>query len=275
MCNICVAFATISYPLLRCKNTHSAHCKLQVEYRIGNNTLERLPYWIKGERGNIWSRSSADRNLYDGREGRRKPCICVRFWFGLFVLDSQQVPRYNCNDQRWSVSYTWDTLYWHRLTLTHCGRVTHISVGKLTIIGSDNGLSRSRRQAIIWTNAGILLIGPLGTNFSEISSEIHAFSFKKMHLKVSSAKWRLFCLSLNELIPWWIDNSIHYIEWDEITFSFPNFNGADFEVCKWINNFTPHFTGQRDYLSMVRLKLIHVSKRWYTSCFALSWRCKT
>ena len=84
--------------------------------------------------------------------------------------------------------------------LTHWGRVTHICVGKLTIIGSNNGLSPSRRQAIIWTNAGIMLIGPLGTNFSEILSEIHAFSFNKMHLKVSSAKWRLFCLGLNELI---------------------------------------------------------------------------
>ena len=52
--------------------------------------------------------------------------------------------------------------------LTHWGRVTHICVGKLTIIGSDNGLSPGRRQAIIWTNAGILLIWPLGTNFSEI-----------------------------------------------------------------------------------------------------------
>ena len=43
--------------------------------------------------------------------------------------------------------------------LTHWGRVTHICVSKLTIIGSDNGLSPGRRQAIIWTNAGILLIG--------------------------------------------------------------------------------------------------------------------
>ena len=43
--------------------------------------------------------------------------------------------------------------------LTHWGRVTHICVSKLSIIGSDNGLSPDRRQAIIWTNAGILLIG--------------------------------------------------------------------------------------------------------------------
>ena len=76
--------------------------------------------------------------------------------------------------------------------LTHWGRVTHICVSKLTIIGSDNGLPPDRRQAIIWTNAGILLIGPLGTNFSEILIEIHTFSFKKMHFKMSSAKWRPF-----------------------------------------------------------------------------------
>ena len=48
-------------------------------------------------------------------------------------------------------------------------------VGKLTIIGSDYGLSPGRRQAIIWTNAGILLIGTLETNFSEILLEIRIF----------------------------------------------------------------------------------------------------
>ena len=74
--------------------------------------------------------------------------------------------------------------------LTHWGRVTHVCVSKPTTIGSDNGLSPGRRQAIIWTNAGILLIGPLGTNFSEIVIEIQTFSFKKIHLKMSSGKWR-------------------------------------------------------------------------------------
>ena len=70
---------------------------------------------------------------------------------------------------------------------------------QLTIIGSDNGLSPDRRQAIIWTNDGLLLIGPLGTNFSEILIEILTFSFKKMCLKVLSAKRRPFCLGLNVL----------------------------------------------------------------------------
>ena len=83
--------------------------------------------------------------------------------------------------------------------LTHWGRVTHIRVSKLTIIASDNGLSPGRCQAIIWASAGILLIGPLGANFSQISIEILTFSFKKMRLKVSSAKRQPFCLGLNGL----------------------------------------------------------------------------
>ena len=77
--------------------------------------------------------------------------------------------------------------------------MTHICVGINTNIGSDNGLSPGWRQAIIWSNAGILLIGPLATNFNEILTEILTFSFKKMRLKVSSAKWRPSCLGLNVL----------------------------------------------------------------------------
>ena len=79
--------------------------------------------------------------------------------------------------------------------------MTHICVGKLTIIVSANGLLPGRRQAIIWTNAGILLNGPLRINFSGILSKILSFSFKKMHLKMSSAKWHPFCFGLNELNP--------------------------------------------------------------------------
>ena len=77
--------------------------------------------------------------------------------------------------------------------------MTHICVSKLTIIGSDYGLSPERRQAIIWTSAGISLIGTLGTRFSEILSEIYTLSFTKMRLKMSSAKWRPLCLGLNVL----------------------------------------------------------------------------
>ena len=73
--------------------------------------------------------------------------------------------------------------------LTHWGRVTHITVTKLIIIGLDNGSSPGGCQAIIWNNAGILLTRTLATNFSEILSEVLTFSFKKMHLQ--------FCLGLN------------------------------------------------------------------------------
>ena len=93
--------------------------------------------------------------------------------------------------------------------LIHWGRVMHIYVNDLPIIGSDNGLSPGQHQSIIWTNAGILLIGPSETNFSEIWIEIHTFSFKKMHLKMSSAKWCLFNLSPNMLNTWKI-NLCHF-----------------------------------------------------------------
>ena len=57
-------------------------------------------------------------------------------------------------------------------TLTHWGRVTHICVSQLTTIGCDNGLSPGRHQAITWTNAGMLLIGPWRTAWSESLIEI-------------------------------------------------------------------------------------------------------
>ena len=100
--------------------------------------------------------------------------------------------------------------------LTHWDWVTHSCVGKLTSIGSDNGLSPGRCHAIIWTNAGILLIAQLGTNFSEIIIEIRRFSFKKMHLKMSSGKWWSFCLSLNMLkkqcwFLWWRNRMFVFI----------------------------------------------------------------
>ena len=63
--------------------------------------------------------------------------------------------------------------------LTHCGRVTHICISKPTIIGSDNGLSPGRRQAVIWTDDGILLMWTLGTNFGEIRIKIKKISFTK------------------------------------------------------------------------------------------------
>ena len=94
--------------------------------------------------------------------------------------------------------------------LTSWGWVTHICVGNQAIIGSDNGLSPGRCQAIIWTDTGILLIGPLRTNFSEIWIGIQTFSLKKIHLKIASAKWRLFCLGSNVLS--WLSDGIGRVQ---------------------------------------------------------------
>ena len=55
-------------------------------------------------------------------------------------------------------------------------------------INSGNSLSPVRCQAITWTNADSLSFEHLGTNFSEIWIEIISFPFKKIHLKLSSAK---------------------------------------------------------------------------------------
>ena len=108
-----------------------------------------------------------------------------------------------------SLKLWYDPLWWKgynlyenmhaNMHLTHWGRVMHICITKLTIIGSDNGLSPGRRQAIIWTNAGILSIWPLGTHFNEILIDIYIFSLKKMHMKMSFGKRRLSCLGLNVL----------------------------------------------------------------------------
>ena len=87
--------------------------------------------------------------------------------------------------------------------------MTHVCVGKLVIIGSDNGLSPDRRQTIIWTNAELLSIGPLRTYFSENLIKMQQFSLGKIHLKMSSAKWRPSCLGLNVLTMFYRCDILH------------------------------------------------------------------
>ena len=85
--------------------------------------------------------------------------------------------------------------------LTQWGRWVsiHTSIPSV-IIGSDNGMSPARCQAIIWTNAALLSIRPWGIKVSEFVIESETFSFKNMRLKISSAKLRTSCLGLNVLI---------------------------------------------------------------------------
>ena len=66
-------------------------------------------------------------------------------------------------------------------------------------IGSDDCLAPIRHQAIFSTNAGLLSVGPLGTNFSKILIKIQDFSFTEMHLNIASVKWWPFCPAGDEL----------------------------------------------------------------------------
>ena len=86
------------------------------------------------------------------------------------------------------------------LYLTHWGQVMLICISKLNINDLGNGTLPGQCQAIILTNAGILLIWPFETNFNEILIKIYKFSLKKIHLKMQSGKWLPFCLGLNVLI---------------------------------------------------------------------------
>ena len=94
----------------------------------------------------------------------------------------------------------WYAMAFPAIYLTHWGWVMHICVSKLTIIGSDNGLSPGWLQAIIWTNTAILLIGPLVNKLQwNLKAKLMHFHWRKMHFKKSSAKWRAFCFNPNVL----------------------------------------------------------------------------
>ena len=89
-------------------------------------------------------------------------CYKIIYYKGLDLkkrLDNE----FNAYIQR-SILTTWLLVY----DLTHWGRVMHICISKLTIIELYDGLLPGQHQAIIWTIAETLLIGPMGTNFSEI-----------------------------------------------------------------------------------------------------------
>ena len=77
--------------------------------------------------------------------------------------------------------------------LTHLPLVPHLCVNELRQWTVQS-------QAITWANAVLLSIRPLGTNFSIIKIKIQNFSLMKMHLKMSSVKWRPNCPGGDELI---------------------------------------------------------------------------
>ena len=80
--------------------------------------------------------------------------------------------------------------------ITDWGRVTHICISKWTIIGSDNGFVTWSASSHYLNQCWNIINFTLKNRFQWLI-KIHIFSFKKMHLKMLSAEWHLFCLGLN------------------------------------------------------------------------------
>ena len=122
---------------------------------------------------------------------------------------------------------------------------TFIPLVHWATMGSDNGLFPVQCQAIIWTNPGLLLIGLLARNSSEIWIKMKQFSYKKMHLKMSSTKWRPFCICLNILkrVTWgtscWLAIVPH------INSSFPRQNGHHWPF--WQRTFSNVFSWMKKF----------------------------
>ena len=91
--------------------------------------------------------------------------------------------------------------------------MTDICVSKLVIIGLDNGLLPGQHQPIVWTNAGLLLITPLGSNFSEILIDFYIFiqenAFENVIRKFAAILSRPHCIKRAsgvktiEYVTWW------------------------------------------------------------------------
>ena len=78
--------------------------------------------------------------------------------------------------------------------------MTHIRVGKITIIGSNNRLSPGRHLVIIWINVGISLIGPLRTKFSEILIFVQENVFKNVTCELASILFPSQCVKFRILL---------------------------------------------------------------------------
>ena len=69
------------------------------------------------------------------------------------------------------------------------------------LFGATTGLPNNpfQRQALIWTNHGLLIIRALATKFSKIWIKMQRFSLKKINSEIYFVKYRPFCLRLNVL----------------------------------------------------------------------------
>ena len=127
--------------------------------------------------------------------GLPKPLLCeithiVIGYCDVSLMNNDVVMPYQMNLKGMS------SLRFEASNLTHWGRMTHICVNELTIIGLDNGLSPGRRQAIIWNNAGLLLIEPLGTNLNRHSNIfIHENALEHVVCEMASTLSRSQCVN--------------------------------------------------------------------------------
>ena len=119
-----------------------AECLFVVEVRDQRNGVVSGYGWMPQKKGRLWSKT-------------QRRAVITRSIFS-------QIPQRDTT-QLVPVFIDWDTTnhYWDfyilsryfdldiKAFLTHWGRVTHICVGKLTVIGSNNGVSPGRHEAII------------------------------------------------------------------------------------------------------------------------------
>ena len=139
----------------------------------------------------------------------KPPMLTYHHWGSVALTFDQfyrKCPRYQFVKWDWQI-YLWK--YLPQLSeangLTHWRRVSHICGGESTITGSDNGLSLGRRQAIIWSSAGVLLIWTLGTNFNRILIGIQTFSIHENAFENVVCEMTSICLGLNGWTEGWKD----------------------------------------------------------------------
>ena len=172
--------------------------------------------------GNVWDEIVYPSTSFNGCTAE------VWEWIGNFTSHfTMDIITYSCWDLSWAMLVKeapgvvlTEKIFWLSITLYHPSKwdntchsnarrnraklhgilmvnssllVIHICVSELFSIGSGYGVSPDQCQAITWTNADLLSIGPFGTNLNEIRLKIHApFHSRKWIFKMSSAKWRPF-----------------------------------------------------------------------------------
>ena len=81
-------------------------------------------------------------------------------------------------------------------------QVTHMCVNELCLhwFRYSNILSPSSCQSITWTHVGTLSFGQPGTDFGEVPVvNVNNLFFSKIHGKMPSSNWWLFCPSIDGL----------------------------------------------------------------------------